>query len=357
MPPTELFEFTLCILSLIVVLEVLSRRVGFPPSVALIAGGIALTITPGIPSFEIEPEFVLVFFLPPLLMEGAYFTSVHDFKRYIGGILSLAVGAVLFTTLCVGLAVHWVIPSLPWASCFALGAIVSPPDAVSARAVLERVALPRRLLTELQGESLLNDAAGLTLLRFAVAAALTHQFSLPQASGTFLLLAAGGGIVGFCLGRAFLLMIPLINDAALITLTSCIACWASYLIGESVHVSGVLATVSCGLVIGWYQHERLPAVTRLATTSFWKVIVVVFEAFVFMLIGLTLRHITMHFSSPAQGLRTFGAPVGAVIATVFLSRFVWVFGAGLLQQGVSALLRPFPSAPLLLPAGLACAAW
>ena len=173
MSPVAAFELTLLLLVAVLGLELLAKVLRLPPAAALIAGGMVLAFVPGFPTVSLDPELAFVLFLPPLLMDGAYFTAWADFRRNLGGILLLAIGAVAFTTLVVGLVAHWLVPSLPWAACFALGAVVSPPDAVAAKAVLERVALPRRLLVLLEGESLLNDAAGLVLFRFAVAAAMT----------------------------------------------------------------------------------------------------------------------------------------------------------------------------------------
>src|SRR6201999_2838518 len=145
---------------------------------------------------------VLVVFLPPLLLDGAWSIALSRLRRHKIGIASLAIGAVLFTCIIVAVVAHLLSPSLPWAACAALGAIVSPPDAVSARAVLERVNLPRRLQILLEGESLLNDASGLVLFRFAVAAGLSGTFSAVDAVENFLLLAFGGAFVGLVVGTA-----------------------------------------------------------------------------------------------------------------------------------------------------------
>ncbi len=171
-----------------------------------------MAFVPGLPHFELDPELVLVVFLPPLLMFGAYFFVWDDFKRNLSGILLLAIGAVAFTTFAVGVAVHLVVPALPWAACFALGAVVSPPDTVAAKAVPERVALPRRLMVLLEGESLLNDAAGLVLFRFAMAAALSGVFSAPRALGSFALLAIGGGVVGVVAGFIIVRLLRALED-------------------------------------------------------------------------------------------------------------------------------------------------
>ena len=141
------------------------------------------------------------------------------------------------------MVVHWLVPTLPWAACFALGAIVSPPDAVSARAVLQRVTLPRRLTTLLEGESLLNDASGLVLFRFAVAATLTGTFDAGQAGISFAVLALGGIVVGGAIGGLWVLLLRPLRDDTLMIAASMLLCWAAYLSGEAVHVSGVIATV------------------------------------------------------------------------------------------------------------------
>jgi len=150
------------------------------------------------PSLELDPNLTLVLCLPPLLMASAFFTAWRDFKADLRIILQLAVGAVAFTTFVVGVVAHWLVPTLPWAACFALGAIVSPPDAVAAKAVLKDLALPPRVNVLLEGESLVNDASGLVLFRFAVAAALTGSFSAGHAAVSFVVLAAGGVTAVFC---------------------------------------------------------------------------------------------------------------------------------------------------------------
>jgi NhaP-type Na+/H+ or K+/H+ antiporter len=163
--PASQFELIIALFLAVVGLHYLARRLALPPAAALIVGGGTLAFLPGLPNIAINSELVLVLFLPPLLMDGAWFTAIAPFRRHMTGILSLAVGAVFFTTAAVAFVTKLLLPALPWAACVALGAILSPPDAVSARAVLQHVRLPRRLTTLLEGESLLNDAAGLVPLR------------------------------------------------------------------------------------------------------------------------------------------------------------------------------------------------
>jgi monovalent cation/hydrogen antiporter len=326
MHPVETFELVLLLLVAMVGLHWLAARIGLPPSVALLLGGGALAFLPGLPDVSLDPELVLVLFLPPLLMDGAFFTAFGRFRRHLIGILSLAVGAVLFTTLVVGLVVHALVPGLPWAACFALGAIVSPPDAVSARAVLQRVQLPRRLTALLEGESLLNDAAGLVLFRFAVAATLSGTFSIGTALGSFAWLAAGGVAVGILVAALWLFVMKRLGDETLTIAASSLMGWAAYIGGEAAQVSGVIATVTAGLIFGWYQHELFSAAVRLRGQAFWRTLVFCLEAIVFILIGFSLRGV-LDRVGVENVVTDMAAPVLGVIAAVTLARFVWVFGA------------------------------
>ncbi|MFM0241052.1 Na+/H+ antiporter [Paraburkholderia phytofirmans] len=324
---SSVMGFKVVLLSLVAIigLELLAKRLRLPPAAALLVGGAAMAFVPGLPRFNLDPELVLIVFLPPLLMDGAYFSVWDEFKSNLGGILLLAIGAVAFTTLTVGLVVHWVVPALPWGACFALGAIVSPPDAVAAKAVLERVALPRRLMVLLEGESLLNDAAGLVLFRFAVAAALTGTFSAQHAAGRFTELALGGVAVGVAIGFVVVKLLRYLHDGYLIITAATLSAWISYIAGDTLDVSGVIATVSCGMVLGWHQHEVFSAAVRMRGTAFWQVVIFLMEALVFILIGLSLRGVMVRLGGFGDALTAFGPAVGAVLAVVVLSRFVWVF--------------------------------
>jgi NhaP-type Na+/H+ or K+/H+ antiporter len=289
MHAVEAFELALGLLALIIALYWLALKLRLPPSAALLVGGGALAFLPGLPAISLDPALALVLFLPPLLMDGAYTTPLVRFRRHLPGILSLAIGAVVFTTLTIGVVTHWLVPELPWAACFALGAIVSPPDAVSARAVLKGVTLPRRLTALLEGESLLNDATGLILFRCAVAAALSGVFDAGDTVRDFAILAIGGVFAGLVIGATWVFVAKYLRDETLVVVTSTLLGWAAYLAGEALHVSGVLTTVTAGLVAGWYQHVIFSAQTRLVGHAFWRIMVFALEAMVFILIGLSLR--------------------------------------------------------------------
>ena len=321
-----IFELTLTLLATVIVLHWMAVRVGLPPSATLLVAGGGLAVIPGVPIVRFDPELALVLFLPPLLMNGAYFTAFGRFRRHLAGILSLAIGAVLFTALVVGVVAHWLVPALPWAACFALGAIVSPPDAIAARAVLQRVQLPRSLQALLEGESLLNDATGLVLFRFAVAATLTGVFDLGAAIGSFALLAAGGVAAGLAIGSAWVFALRRLADETLNVSAGALMCWSAYLGGEALHVSGVIATVTAGIVFGWWQHVILPARVRLQAGAFWRTLVFILEAMVFILIGFSLRDVLERVGGVGEVFTTFAIPIGGVLTAVIVARFVWVFG-------------------------------
>jgi len=329
------FELILTLLALVIALHWSAIKLKLPAATALLVGGGLLAFVPGLPSVELDPNLALVLFLPPLLMDGAYYTAFGRFRRHLPGILSLAIGAVVFTTLAVGMTVHWLLPTLPWAACFALGAIVSPPDAISARAVLQRVTLPRRLLALLEGESLLNDATGLVLYRFAVVATLSGMFDAGAAVQKFFMLSIGGVAVGLAVGMAWVVAVRKLKDQTLVIVASTLMCWLSYIAGETLHVSGVIATVTAGLILGWFQHQIFPARVRLRGSAFWHTLVFLLEAIVFILIGFSLRGVLERVGGLNAVTSTMLAPVLGVVGAVILARIVWIFGS----DGFLGILR------------------
>jgi len=344
------FELVLALMAAVVGLELVARRMRLPPAAALILGGIVLALIPGTPDVVLDPDLAMVLFLPPLLLSSAYFTVWRDFRANLRIILQLAVGAVAFTTFVVGVVAHWVMPSVPWAVCFALGAIVSPPDAVAAKAVLQHVTLPLRVTTLLEGESLVNDATGLVLYRFAVAAAMTGGFSAGHAALSFAVLAVGGCAAGAAFGWLVSVVLARLSDTTLTIVASFLAAYASYIGGEAVGVAGVLSCVACGLVLGWRQHAAFSAATRLQARAVWNVVVFLLESLVFILIGLTLRHVVHRLGGRAETIVPLLPAIGAIVAAVIVSRFVWMIPATYLPRLlVPALRRRDPYPPLAIP--------
>ncbi len=332
------FDLFIILLATVVGLELTARRLNLPPAAALILGGIGFALIPGLPDLALDPDLVLVLFLPPLLLSSAYFTPWREFRKNLWIILELAIGAVVFTTLVVGVVAHWVDPSLPWGACFALGAIVSPPDAVAAKAVLQRLSLPSRVMVLLEGESLVNDASGLVLFRFAVAATLTGTFNAGQALASFSLLSAGGIGTGLIFALAADFMLRRLTDARMAIIGTFLTAWVSYIAAERAGFSGVLSTVTCGLVLGWRQHEVLSANVRKDAEAVWGFVIFILESMIFILIGSSMRGIAERFGANWKALLDLLPAAGAIVATVIISRFIWLFVSAYIPR---ALIPPF----------------
>lgn len=345
------FEILLLLLAVAVVLEALAARLRLSRASTLIVGGIAIALVPGLPDLSVDPDLFLVAVLPPLLLSSAYFTVWSDFRANFRIIMQLATGAVVLTTVAVAVTTHWLKPDLPWAACFALGAILSPPDAVSAKAVLKRFPLPRRMLVLLEGESLVNDASGLVLLRFAVIAAMTGTFNAGTASLTFVYVALMGVAIGVALGYLAGHLLRLLADTRLIVLSTFLLAWGSYLLGEWAGASGVLATVACGIVLGHQQHRILSAATRTQARAVWNVAEFLLESLVFMLIGLSVRKVVVHMDGGWHAALALLPAALVIFITLIVSRAAWVFPATYIPRALLPRMRerdPFP--PVTIPA-------
>lgn len=305
------------------VLTWLAERLAIAPAVVLLLGGSAIALTGG-PAPDMDPNLLLAAVLPPLLMSSSFYTAWKDFRREIGTISSLVLGAVAFTTVAVAVAVHAVEPALPWAACFTLGAIVSPPDAVAAKAMLQRFPLPVRLVTVLEGESLVNDASGLLLYQMAIAAAVAGQFTLPHAAIVFSMLTVIGVAIGALCGIGMTWLIKRLDEPMLSIMLTFVMAWASYAIAERLHGSGVLAVVTCGLVLGIRQHQAFDASTRIKAEASWEVIVFVLDALVFILIGLALHGILTRMQAQSALLAAGLDVAFAATAAAIGARLVWV---------------------------------
>jgi monovalent cation/hydrogen antiporter len=350
------FELLLALVTACVALAILAQRLAMPPAVALVLGGMALAFVPGLPTVELNPELALVLFLPPLLQVSAYRTDWSAFRSNLRPILLLAVGGVFFTAAMTALVAKLLVPDLPWWAAVALGAIVAPPDAVAASAVLKQVKLPKRIVTVLEGESLINDASSLVLYRFAVGAVAAGSVSYAQGVLQFFGAAFGGALVGWLVGRAAMWIFTHIKDTLLDITVSLLAGFGAYLAAEQLLVSGVLAAVMCGLILGRQQHFEFSARTRLDSAAVWGFVEFILTALVFMLIGLQLRGIVERLERyDLVDLALLGA---AVSLTLILSRFVWVFPSVWLPRVLLPSLRardpmpPWSHATVLSWAGM-----
>ncbi len=329
----ELLQLLLFILLCSVALGWVARRFQFPYPIALVIGGGVLGFVPKLPELPFDPELILILVLPPILYQAALLTSWRDFKANLRPIGLLAIGLVIVTTLAVGATLKLLVPDIPWAAAFVLGAIVSPPDAVAATAILSRLSIPRRVVTILEGESLVNDASGLVIYKFAVAAVLTGAFSLTDASVQFALLSLGGIGVGVALSFLFISIHKHLGDTMIEVLTTLAVPYVAYIAAESIHVSGVLAVVAAGLIRGRYSPAIVSAEMRIIARSVWNMFVFLLNSLVFMLIGLQLSGIVGRLgASSVTDLALYGLLVTAVAISV---RFLWIHPAAWLSRALA----------------------
>jgi CPA1 family monovalent cation:H+ antiporter len=343
-------EIILGLLLAVVVLAWVASRLNIPYPILLVIGGLALALVPGLPRVGLRPDVVFLVFLPPILYYAALLTSWRDFKANLRPISLLAIGLVLFTTCLVAAVAHWLIGGMSWATAFVLGAIVSPPDAVAATAIAQRLRVPKRVVTILEGESLVNDAAALIAYRVAVGVvAGTSLFSgrLSFVGGTFgqfVIAAVGGVAVGLLAGVVMAWIRPRVRDASVETSISLLTPYVAYLPAEWLHLSSVLAVVTCGLYISRRLNQITSARVRLRAYAAWDALVFLLNGLIFILIGLQLRNVIggLDGLSVAQAAR-YAAVISLVAVAV---RMVWVFPATYLPRMlVPALRRRDPSPP------------
>lgn len=316
-------ETFLLLLLAICVAAYFAMRVRMAAPIAFVLSGMALAVHPAFANFHIAPDLLLLLFLPPLLTEAAYFTSLRDFSRNLKPILQLAIGLVIATAFAVAYLMNWLMPEFGLAAGFVLGAIISPPDAVAAVSVTKKVQLPKRISTILEGESLVNDATGLVLYKFAVAAVVTGGFSLAQASLEFLWMGLAGCVIGWLLAYSYMRIFPLIREPSVEILSTFLLPYAAYIAAEHVQASGVLAVVTSGLTVGWYAPVKFSSTFRIPAEAVWRMVSFVLNGLVFLMIG-------MHFPGLLVKLRNYDVLnllflACAVSATAIVVRLAWVY--------------------------------
>lgn len=347
------------LVSVVAVVSAAARRIGVPAPLLLVAVGIAASYLPGTPDYELDPEMVLVGILPPLLYAAAIRTSLIDVRRDRRAIALLSIGLVAFTCVVVGYVTWLLIPGLPLAAGFALGAVVAPPDAVAATAVGRRVGLPRRMTNILEGESLLNDAIALVALRTSVAA-LAGSITAWRIGVETTVAAVGGTVVGLAVGAALIVVRRRVEDVVLDTTLSLLAPFVAFIAAEKLsisqtHPSGVLAVVITGAMLGHCTDQLQSARARLSERINWATTQFVLENAVFLLIGLQVREVLDAVSrSSLSGGRLLLVCGGVLLATI-VSRFVWVFPATYLPRLIPAIRRADPPPPWQVPAGVSWA--
>jgi monovalent cation/hydrogen antiporter len=303
-------------------LAVLAGILRVPYPVTLVAGGAVIGFLPGVPSVELDPDLVLLIFLPPLLYGAAFFTSVRDLRRNAKPIAMLSIPLVAVTMVAVAVVAHEAI-GLDWGPAFVLGAIVSPTDAVAPAEIMRRIGAPRRLISIIEGENLTNDWTALVLYRFAVAAVVSGSFSLAEAFPKFLATGVGGVAIGLIAGRIIREVRARLDDPPTEITISILSGYTAYLPAEELGLSGVIAAVTVGLYMGWHTPQLTTPVMRLQGVAIWEILTFILNATLFLLVGLQLPGVLDRLSGHSGGELVGWA---LLISTVVIGvRLLWMF--------------------------------
>lgn len=334
------------LLAIVTALAQVTDRIKVPYPVMLVLAGIGIGLIPGLPIVSLDSEVVFLLFLPPVLYAAAWNTSLVDFKESARPISMLAFGCVLFTTTVVACVAHYFITGFGWAESFVLGAIVSPPDAVAATAATKGLKLPKRIITILEGESLVNDATGLIAYRYALAAVATGTFIFWLVAINFIYVAVVGILVGFLVGVVFRWIHKITpNNAITDTTFTLLAPYTSYLVAEEIHTSGVLSVVTCGLFLSYYASEIFDHRTRLQAKAVWDVLIFLVNGIIFILIGLQLPMILDNIQNHSLSeILLYGTIIS--VATIIV-RLVWIYPGAYMPRWFSKKVRQTEVRPSL----------
>lgn len=321
----EDFKIVVFIMVILISLTAIANKRKLPYPILLVVAGLIIGFVPQLPELALDPDVVFVIILPPLLYDAASKTSWNEFKTSIRPISALAITLVFFTTIAVAVTAHYLIPGFSWPLAFVLGAVVSPPDAVAASGIIKGLGLNKKVITIIEGESLVNDASALIAYRYAIAAVTTGTFVFWQAGLQFLMVAGVGILIGTATGYLFVMALKKIeNNPVVETSLTLLSPFVSYLTAEQFHMSGVLAVVSTGLVISWKSHEVFSYQARIRTRALWDTLIFLLHGFVFILIGLQLPSIINDLGKyPFSQILGYGLIISFVTIAV---RIIWVFG-------------------------------
>ncbi|MEZ0228691.1 MAG: Na+/H+ antiporter [Planctomycetota bacterium] len=332
----SVIELVLVLLAVTAGLEVIASAFRLPVPALLVAAGLAVALIPGVPRPELDPEAVFLVFIPPLLYWTALTASFRDFRQQFVSISLLAVGLVLATTAVVAVVAHALIPELPWAAAFVLGAIVSPPDPVAVVAVTRHLSIPKSIITVLEGEGLVNDATALVAYRMSVAAVFTGAFSIKEASLKFLVAGLGGVAVGLAVGIVIAWVRQRVGKAPTVEATiSLLTPFLAFIPAERIHIgethaSGVLAVVAVGLYLGRLGPRIVSAQSRLQSTYMWRMITFLLEGLVFLLVGLELPKAFEHLEGYTVSKLVLYATLVSLAAIGV--RLAWVFPGAYVER-------------------------
>ena len=339
-------EIVILLLGVVLALTTIAQKIVVPYPILLVIGGLILSLIPGVPTVTLNPDLVFLVFLPPILWAAAYFTSWREFRRNIRPISLLAIGLVVVTSGAVAVVARWLLPGMGWAEAIALGAIVSPPDAVSATAIGKRLRIPRRVVTILEGESLVNDATALVVYRMAVGVAVGGSFAPGQGLMTFVFAASVGVAIGIAVSIATRWALCATHDSFTEIAITLLAPYVAWVVGEQLHASAVLACVAGGLHLRQHFSAAVSPITRIQGRAVWDVLVFVLNGFIFILIGLELRALSQ--AIPPGGLGPVLMTGIVVSLAAIVVRLGWVPLAALIPRWLSASLRardPLPAWP------------
>src|SRR5918999_4247117 len=347
----ETLELLVALLAAVAVVVRLAGRTLIPEPVLLVLAGLAVALIPGLPQVELDPELILALFLPPLLYWAALHTDLRELRANLRPIALLAVGLVLVTTAAVAALAHAML-GLPWAVAVVLGAVVSPPDPVAATAVAGRLGLPRRIVTILEGEGLLDDATVLVVYRLAGAAAVSGTFSVGEAAVELAVSAVGGTAVGLAVGWAGSRILRRVSEAPVENTVKLLLPYVAWLAAERVHASGVLAVLACGVVMARHW-SAISSGARIQARQLWDWLVFVLEGLSFVLIGVQLRPVIegIEGRSPAD----LALAVLALNLVVIAVRLALVYPASWLPRLLPRVRErdPFPGWPVITVIGWA----
>jgi len=330
-----------------VILAAAARRVGAPYPVFLAIGGALLAFLPTAPSFTLPPELALALFVAPVLLDAAYDASPRDLRDNWAPVTGLVIFAVGFTAAAVAGVARTLIPAMPWAPAIALGAIVAPPDAVAATAVLRPLRPPHRILTILEGESLLNDASALLIYRLAVGAVAANSFSLASVAPTFLLAVAGSIVAGPALGWLALRLMDRVEHVPTSIILQFVTTIGVWILADQIGLSGVLTMVCYAVSVARTAPERIPARTRIPTYAVWETVVFALNILAFIFIGLQIRPILDGLDAAVRG--QYLAVAGAVLLTVSVVRIIWHMSFNAVIRWRDRRLGFHPPRPMLRP--------
>ena len=323
-------EVVLALLIAVATLVTIARGLGIAYPILLVIGGLLVGLVPGVPWIRIDPDLIFLLVLPPLLYVAAFFTPLRGLHANLGTIGSLAIGLVIATAFAAAAVAHALMPGLPWAVALALGAIVAPPDEIAATAIAARLAVPRRIVTILEGESLLNDATALTIYSIAIAVAVGGSFSPTTAVATFAVAMLGGCAIGLAVGWLIAHIRSRIEDTPVEVTISLLTPYAAFLPAEQLGASGVIATVAAGLYLGRRGSHIMGAEARLTGRAVWETITFLLNGFVFLVTGLQVP-VLLRALAPSRAIELAGVGI-AVSLVLVLVRALWIFGTAFVPR-------------------------